>query len=109
MTSSSWLLFWLESCVRNLLRPRIIIKNNNSTNVLGVRLSVVPLSQVFTSSPFARGSAVCGMLARWGEERLTQICVEWKLMCGATTKCYVSDSEPLVKCGDHCVGLRVSR
>ncbi len=30
-------------------------------------------------------------------------------MRGVTTKCYVSDSEPLVKCGDHCVGLRVSR
>ncbi len=29
-------------------------------------------------------------------------------MWGVTTKCYVSDSEPLVKCGDHCVGLRVS-
>ncbi len=29
-------------------------------------------------------------------------------MCGATTKCYVSDFEPLVKCGDHCVGLSVS-
>ncbi len=29
-------------------------------------------------------------------------------MCGATTKCCVSDGEPLVKCGDACVGLRVS-
>ncbi len=109
LTSSSWLLFWLESCVSNLLRIRIIIKNNNSSNVLGVRLSVVPLSQVFKSSPWAKGSAVCGMLACWGEERLTQICVEYKPMCGATTKCCVSDFEPLVNCGDDCVGLRVSR
>ncbi len=30
-------------------------------------------------------------------------------MCGATTKCCVSDFEPLVNCGDDCVGLRVSR
>ncbi len=28
--------------------------------------------------PWAKGSAVCCMLARWGEERLTQICVEYK-------------------------------
>ncbi len=30
-------------------------------------------------------------------------------MCGGTTKCCVSDCEPLVKCGDDCVDLRVSR
>ncbi len=30
-------------------------------------------------------------------------------MCGATTKCYVSDSEPLVKCGDHCVSEYLGR
>ncbi len=64
LISSSWLLFWLDYCVRNRLRIIIIIKNNNSSNVLGVRLSVVPLSQVFKSFPWAKGSAACGMLAR---------------------------------------------
>ncbi len=30
LTSSSWLMFWLESGVSNLLRIRIVITNNNS-------------------------------------------------------------------------------
>ena len=70
LVSSTWLWFWLESCVRHLLRIMIIIKNNNSSIVFGVRQSVMPLSQASTSVGFV----VHAMLARWGEETDTDLC-----------------------------------
>ena len=70
LVSSTWLWFWLESFVRNLLSVMIIIKNNNSSIVFGVRQSVMPLSQTSTSSV---GFVVHGMLARWSEETDTDL------------------------------------
>ncbi len=42
-----------------------ITQNIKSSMVLWVRLSVMPLSQVFTSPPWVVGFAVCDMLADW--------------------------------------------
>jgi len=60
--------------VRNLLRIMIIIKNNNSSIVFGVRQSVMSLSQVSTSSLWSVGFVVHNMLARWGEETDADLC-----------------------------------